>query len=203
MRLFRPCLIAGWVYPDAVFRLKTKQKLVCLSFDDGPDPDSTPGLLEILGKHGIQALFFCNGRAAANYPDLVKQITLMGHVVGNHGNTHSNGWITSTASYVADVEDASVYTSSELFRPPFGRLRYSQYRRLKKKYRILFWDLMPYDFDASFGVRSSLMVLRKKIRRGSIIVFHDTRNSLVLDILPAFIDFCKREGYRFVLPEFS
>jgi len=74
MRLFRPCFIAGWLYPDAIFRIRTTEKLLCLTFDDGPDPDSTHQLLDILDKHDIKVLFFCDGRAAEKYPDLIKRM---------------------------------------------------------------------------------------------------------------------------------
>ena len=147
---------------------------MCLTFDDGPDPDSTPQLLDILDKHDIKALFFCDGRAAEKYPDLINRMISKGHIIGNHGYNHLNGWKTSLKKYIADVVNAAPYTSSGLFRPPYGRLRFNQYRELKEKYKIVFWDIMPYDFDRSFGSGNSLRVLKKKLRRGSIIVLHDT-----------------------------
>jgi peptidoglycan/xylan/chitin deacetylase (PgdA/CDA1 family) len=174
-----------------------------LSFDDGPDPDSTPGLLEILKLYGIKALFFCDGRAAEKHPELVTQIISEGHIIGNHGNTHMNGWITPTHKYIDDVRKASAFTSSRFFRPPYGRITLRQYRKLKSDYRIFFWDLMPYDFDRSFGLINSLRVLKKNIRRGSLIVFHDSRQSLARDILPEFIDFCHRNEFSFTLPDLS
>lgn len=159
MRLFRPCLFAGWFYPDAIFRMRTKEKLLCLTFDDGPDPDSTPKILEIINRYHINALFFCNGRSAEKYPDLIKQIKEEGHLVGNHGYSHLNGWNTSLKRYIADIENADSFTSSDLFRPPYGRLRLIQYLKLRRKYKIVFWDIMPYDFDKSFGVENSLRII--------------------------------------------
>lgn len=195
--------MAGWLYPDALFRIKTDEKLLFLSFDDGPDPYSTPGLLELLEHYGIKALFFCNGKAAEKYPELVKQIISEGHVIGNHGNAHLNGWITPTHKYIDDVVKASAFTSSRLFRPPYGRITLRQYRMLKGDYIIFFWDLMPYDFDKGFGVCNSLMVLRKKLRKGSVIVFHDSRQSLAREILREFIDYCHSKEFRFALPPLS
>ena len=201
MRFFRPCFIAGWLYRDAIFRIRTTEKLLCLTFDDGPDPDSTPQLLDILDTHSIKALFFCDGRAAEKYPDLINRIISKGHIIGNHGYSHLNGWITSLKSYVTDVSNAAPFTSSRLFRPPYGRLRFNQYRKLKGNYKVVFWDIMPYDFDRSFGSRNSLRVLKKKLRRGSIIVLHDTKNSTLQDFLTGFIDFSTGKGYSFILPE--
>ncbi|MCX6325703.1 MAG: polysaccharide deacetylase family protein [Bacteroidia bacterium] len=197
MRFFRPCFIAGWLYPDAIFRIRTVEKLLCLTFDDGPHPDSTPQLLDILDKHDIKTLFFCDGRAAEKYPGLINQIKTRGHLAGNHGYNHLNGWITSLKRYVADVSNAEPYTSTDLFRPPYGRLRFNQYRKLKKKYKIVFWDIMPYDFDPSFGSENSLRILKNKIRPGSIIVLHDNQRSESREYIEEFILFAKEEGYRF------
>jgi len=200
MRLFRPGLIAGWLYPDSIFRIKTNESLLCLTFDDGPDPDSTPKLLEILAMHNVKALFFCKGSAAEKFPDLIKRINSEGHITGNHGYNHLKGWLTSTEKYMADVERAASLIPSSFFRPPYGSLKLSQYRRLSKKYRIIFWDIMSYDFDKSFGAKNSLKILTGKLRPGSIIVLHDKPGSSVLDFLDEFIETSFGKGYRFVLP---
>jgi peptidoglycan/xylan/chitin deacetylase (PgdA/CDA1 family) len=201
MRLFRPCFLAGWIYPEAIFRINTSEKVLWLTFDDGPDPDSTPLLLEILGRFDIKALFFCNGGAAEKYPDLVELIKSKGHTIGNHGYSHLNGWATSTVNYLTDIAHAASFTSSSLFRPPFGRLSLSQYWKLKKKYKIFFWDLMSYDFDSSFGPENSLRMLKTRIRMGSVIVLHDSAQSSASGILEEFIIFALNEGYRFGLPQ--
>lgn len=203
MRLFRPCFFAGWLYPGAIFRIRTTQKLLYLTFDDGPDPDSTPQLLDILDKHSVKALFFCDGRAAGKYPDLITLMTLRGHVIGNHGYNHLNGWMTSLNRYIVDVKYAAAFTSSVLFRPPYGRMRINQFRKLSEKYKIILWDLMPYDFDTSFGNSNSLRILKDKIRPGSIIVLHDTPGSIADKILDEFITFSVSSGYRFEVPLFT
>jgi peptidoglycan/xylan/chitin deacetylase (PgdA/CDA1 family) len=197
MRLFRPGFIAACLYPEAIFRIRTTEKILYLTFDDGPNPDSTPVLLDILDQYSIKAVFFCDGRAAEKYPDLIKQITSKGHIIGNHGYNHLNGRKTSTEKYITDIEKAAATTSGSLFRPSYGRLRFGQYRKLKKKYKIVFWDLMPYDFDASFGYEKSLQVLKSKIRPGSVIVLHDNPNSAAIKILKKFLAFAVDEGYRF------
>ena len=203
MRFFRPCFIAGWLYRDAIFRIRTTEKLLYLTFDDGPYPDSTPQLLEILDKYSIKALFFCDGKAAEKYPDLITLIISKGHVIGNHGYNHYNGWITSFNKYIGDVNDAATFTSSVLFRPPYGYMRRNQYRKLNEAYKIVIWDLMPYDFDTSFGSFNSLRILKNKIRSGSIIVLHDTAGSSASKILDEFIIFSANKGYRFDIPIFT
>jgi peptidoglycan/xylan/chitin deacetylase (PgdA/CDA1 family) len=200
MRFFRLPFFAGWLFPEALFRIRTKEKILCLTFDDGPDPDSTPFLLNILDKHQIKATFFCCGYAAEKYPDLIKLITSKGHLIGNHSYSHLKGWETPFGKYIEDVNRAAVSTSPVLFRPPYGQLTLKQDKTLMKTYKIVFWDLMPYDFDNQLGSKNSLNILKKKIRPGSVIVLHDSRKSIVNSFLGEFIDFSTSQGYRFVLP---
>jgi peptidoglycan/xylan/chitin deacetylase (PgdA/CDA1 family) len=200
MRLFRPGLPARCLYPDAIFRIKTSGKALCLTFDDGPDPESTPFLISILKKYEVRGIFFCNGRAAERNQDIVSMLKADGHLIGNHGYSHLNGWASSTEEYIKDIEGAEAFTSSILFRPPFGRLTREQYKVLRKKYRLFLWDVMPYDFDKKFGSERSLSVLKKMVRPGSVIVLHDSPGSSVLDFLEAFILFANNEGYRFDVP---
>ncbi len=199
MRLFRPGFLAGWLYPEAIFRIRTTEKVLYLTFDDGPDPVSTPRLLDILKTYDIKALFFCDGRAAEKFPDLINQIRKEGHLIGNHGYSHFDGWHTDSDKYIKDIIRASYFTSDKIFRPPFGRLSVKQKKRLLKSYKLVFWDLMPYDFDKSFGNGKSMRILKDKIRPGSIIVLHDTPASCANKILSDFITFAVASGYRFGL----
>jgi len=202
MRHYRPCQAVRLIYPRAVQRFPANGKEVCLTFDDGPDPSSTPLILEILGRHQIRAVFFCSGIQAENYPGLIDMITEGGHVTGNHGYRHLNGFRHTMKTYSDDVFQASAFTSSAIFRPPYGFLTPGQYFRLKKTFRIVLWDLMAYDFDRRFGKEEMLNVLRKKLRAGSIVVLHDTPRSRAVEILEDFIRFAEEGGYRFVLPGF-
>jgi peptidoglycan/xylan/chitin deacetylase (PgdA/CDA1 family) len=197
MRLFRPWLLFRAFYPEALFRIKTEKKILYLTFDDGPDPESTPVLLKILGKYQVKALFFCLGEAAEEYPEIIDTIKSEGHIIGNHGYKHFDGWKTSAGEYCDSAEDAAKVTSDVYFRPPYGHLKLNQYRRLRKKYKIIFWDIMPYDFDAGFGAHKSLELLKKKIRNGSVIVLHDTPMSDCADFLNDFIEDSLKKGYRF------
>ncbi len=197
MRLFRPCFIAVLLYPRAVFRIRTTEKLLYLTFDDGPHPDSTPGLLQMLGKHSIKGMFFCNGKAAELYPQLVERIRSEGHMIGNHGFSHPDGWRTPARRYLEDVAKADSIVHSRFFRPPFGRMGIRQYRKLKDQYRIIMWDIMPYDFDKDFGRENSLKVLIKRVRPGSVIVLHDNPSSSANSFLEDFIAYAKEMGYRF------
>jgi peptidoglycan/xylan/chitin deacetylase (PgdA/CDA1 family) len=199
MRFFRSCFIGGWLYPGSVFRMKTDEKVLCLTFDDGPDPHSTPQILKILEKRNVKGIFFCNGREAEKHRELMDLIIAGGHLIGNHGYAHPDGWRTGSENYIADVSRASAITSATLFRPPYGRLRLRQYRILRQNFKVFFWDLMPYDFDRKFGSEKSLRILKKLIRPGSVIVLHDKPGSSALKFLPEFIDYAMTSGYEFVV----
>ena len=200
MRFFSISSLARLIYPGALFRIKTKEKVLCLTFDDGPDPDSTPELLEILEKHNIKAAFFCDGKAAELYPGLVQMIKAKGHLVGNHGYNHLNGWGTSLKEYCKDVDHASRFTSGKLFRPPHGLLRLNQFRRLRNSFKIVFWDVMPYDFDRDFQPERSLKILNDRIRPGSVIVLHDRQESTSKVFLSEFLEESVKKGYTFICP---
>jgi peptidoglycan-N-acetylglucosamine deacetylase len=198
MRLFRPGYLAVCLYPDALFRIKTKEKLLFLTLDDGPDPLSTPLLLDILKKYNVGALFFCTGRNAEKYPALMDKIRSDGHSLGNHSYSHPDGWKTDPVLYENDINKASAFTSDRFLRPPYGRLTLTQ-KKLLKSYRIVFWDLMPYDFDITFSAQKCLKVLKNNIRPGSIIVLHDSSLSCASIILEDFLKFAINAGYRFAM----
>ena len=197
MRLYRPGFPAKCLYPEAIFRVKTTENILYLTFDDGPDPFSTPQLLDILARHNIKVHFFCSGKSAENYPGLMNEIKKEGHMIGNHGHDHLNGWRTDCEKYLNDIIRASAFTSDKIFRPPFGRLSYKQKKTLSESYKLIFWDLMVYDFDRKFGSENSLRILKEKIRPGSIIVLHDTISSCANTIIQEFLDYATEKGYRF------
>lgn len=201
MRIFRPCFLSAWFFPAAIFRLKTDGKYLCLTFDDGPDPESTPFLLETLAKYKVKAIFFCSGDRASDNPELLSRIRSEGHIIGNHGFNHINGLYASTSEYIENIGSAAALTSKYIFRPPYGKMRRRQYREIIRNYTVILWDLMAYDFDKGFGGEKSLSVLKNKLRKGSIIVFHDRAESTVHGFLEEFIEHCFSKGYTFVLPD--
>jgi len=203
MRLFRPFFLLRLFYPEAVFRIKTRNKELCLTFDDGPSPHSTPQILDILEANNIRGLFFCSGQEAEKYPSLISLISSKGHITGNHGYNHLDGYVTNTQVYIRNFSKGAKFTSGNIMRPPYGRIRTSQYSELSKNYRVFFWDLMPYDFDPRMTSQKVLNSLKKRIRNGSVIVLHDKPSSSVLSFLDEFIKYAKDNGYRFVIPPFS
>jgi peptidoglycan-N-acetylglucosamine deacetylase len=201
MRLFRPFGLFRRFFPEAVFRLPAGRKNICLTFDDGPFPETTPHLLKILDRHAVKAVFFLNGRQAEKYPALACNIRKGGHVAGNHGYDHLDGWRTDSRKYAENAAKADALTSDRIFRPPYGRLTPAQYKKLSRKYRIFMWDLMLYDFDPDFKSAESMNMARKLIRDGSIIVLHDNPESFATEILEEIIMFASENGFAFVSPE--
>jgi peptidoglycan/xylan/chitin deacetylase (PgdA/CDA1 family) len=166
-RIFKDVL---WTKPasDSVF----------LSFDDGPHPDSTPQLLALLDRLEIKASFFCLGNQVLKYPKLYRDIILAGHTVGLHGHAHLSGWKTSDTRYFEDIKKCRESIDSNLFRPPYGRLTYTQYKYLKTHYQIVLWDIMPGDFDPEIDATQLLKRITVNARPGSIIVLHDSPDTI-------------------------
>lgn len=169
---------------------------VYLTFDDGPTPGVTDEVLNILGDHHALATFFCLGKNVIQHPELYSRILAEGHSVGNHTQNHLDGWKTSRASYVNDALEAANSIDSKLFRPPYGHIRPSQLSSLRELgCRLVMWDVLAGDF-ADRSPESILANLKKNVRGGSIIVFHDSEkaSSRILSILPEFLQFLKEEG---------
>lgn len=192
---------AALLFPDAIYSLGGSARRLCLTFDDGPDAESTPRLLDILKRHNVRATFFCTGRKVQALPGLFALITTSGHATGNHGFSHLNGQKTPLREYCSDVLRGRDITCSNLFRPPYGRIRVRQFRILERSMQIVFWDLMPYDFDSTLSPDASCRILMHRMRPGSLIVLHDTSNSSALQYLDRFITEALRQGYTFSLPD--
>ena len=197
IRQVRQPFPARILYPEALFRIPGKGKRLFLTFDDGPDPASTIEILDILKTYKVSATFFCTGKKVIEFPGLFARIASEGHVIGNHGFNHLNGLTTPVRSYCSDIIRGRDITCSNLFRPPYGNIRLRQYKILERTMRIVFWDVMPYDFDRKLSPESSLAILRRLIRPGSIIVLHDTGDSHARVYLESFIQSSLDSGYSF------
>ena len=193
--------IVKFLWKDVVWRMNPAEKVIYLTFDDGPNPQITPQVLDILDEHGVKATFFCVGDNVRKYPDTFSEVTSRGHAVGNHTFNHIKGFKFSTADYVANVQKASEYIKSRILRPPHGQIKFSQVRALKKNYKIIMWDLITFDYDKNVTPEQISRIVKKQTRNGSIVVFHDSlkaeRN--VLNVLPVALNFWKNQGYDFRL----
>lgn len=185
-----------WNYPR-------DERSVYLTFDDGPHPDITPWVLEELQKYHAYATFFCIGKNVERYKGIYESILNIGHATGNHTFNHINGWKTSNEEYLADVIKASQLINSNLFRPPYGKLRLKQARNLseafKNKISIIMWDTLSGDFDKNYSVDECIENVIKNVENGSIIVFHDSEKAYanLKHSLPKVLQFLSKEGYKF------
>lgn len=187
------------VYKNATWRKSHKEKTIYLTFDDGPIPGVTPWVLDILDFYGVKATFFCVGENVMKHPDVYQEVIRRGHRTGNHTYNHLRGFCTSSPSYLRNIEKASRYIDSDLFRPPHGGLRKIQYFEVRKKYKVILWDVISRDYDKDVPEKKVLNIVRKYARNGSIIVFHDSlkaeRNMRYA--MPRAIEFLLQEGYQF------
>jgi peptidoglycan/xylan/chitin deacetylase (PgdA/CDA1 family) len=197
MRIFTLPLIFRILYPGALFRIDASSKTVYLTFDDGPVEGVTDKILSKLKDLNVKATFFCLGESISSYPATFDLLKTEQHTVANHGFSHIKGWKTGNSKYIDSVVRGSEISGSKIFRPPFGSLGFRQYHRLKRDFKIVFWDLILYDFDNAFSSEELLNVLRKKIRPGSIIVLHDNRKSSSPEILSEIVGTIREMGYQF------
>ena len=197
MRIFRTPGFIRKIYPEAYWKIPQSEKIIYLTFDDGPIPELTPWVLEILERFTALATFFCVGDNVRKYPEIAHKIILKGHSIGNHTFHHIKGWNTRNQEYFQDIFEASELIKSPLFRPPYGQIKKSQYNQLKKNYRIILWDLITYDYDPGFSPKDCLSMLYKKTESGSIIVFHDSKKAEknLRAILPNYLEFLRDNGF--------
>jgi peptidoglycan/xylan/chitin deacetylase (PgdA/CDA1 family) len=181
-----------------VWQVKTDHKTVYLTFDDGPIPELTEQILEILAKYHAKATFFCVGENVARYPEIYAKILEQGHATGNHTHRHLKGWSTGFEEYIADVATAGKLIDSSLFRPPYGLISYRQARALSKNYQVIMWSVLTKDYDPSVSREECLSAAVRGVRPGAIIVFHDNVKARenVLYALPGFLEHLEKEGYK-------
>ena len=203
MLIERPPRIYRMLFPGVVWRINASEKCVYLTFDDGPVPEITPWVLDLLDKYNIKATFFCVGDNVRKYPEIYRQIIERGHAIGNHTFHHKQGIRTLTANYVADVDLAKVYIKSDLFRPPHGHMRFPQLFKLKRKYKVIMWDVVTRDYSWRMTAEQVFNVVKKYTRNGAIIVFHDSVKSgdRMKNSLPPSIEWLLEQGYQFNIIE--
>lgn len=184
-------------------RKLTNKNVVYLTFDDGPSPETTIKLLDILDNYQVKATFFCVGDNVRKYPNEFEEIRRRGHQIGNHTMHHLKGFNTSCLDYIRDVTEADKYIHSHLMRPPYGRITLKQLNILQQKYEIIMWDVITRDYNNELSPNKVLSIVKKYTRNGSIIVFHDSIKSAknMFGALPESIEFLQKQGYEFRLIE--
>ena len=205
------------LYPGAVWRMDPNEKAVYLTFDDGPIPEVTPWVLDLLDKHNIKATFFMVGDNIRKHPDEFRMVVERGHRIGNHTFNHIRGFEYTAKNYLGNTEQAKIFMEMGgdincnvekvlyplLFRPPHGHMFANQYLTLKRTYKIVMWDLVTRDYSKWMTADDVVENVRRYARNGSIITFHDSLKSIdkLQTALPEALQWLKDQGYAFKVIE--
>ncbi len=197
------------LYPLYTWEIPSEEKILYLTFDDGPHETATPFVLEQLRKFNAKATFFCIGKNVVENPVIYRQIIEEGHTIGNHTFNHVNGWKTSNKKYADEVFEAAKYIDSNLFRPPYGRISRFQAKVLlqenrrqtivTKGFKIIMWTVLSGDFDLSKKSNECRDYVLLNASPGSIIVFHDSKKAWerMQGALPEVLEHFTKDGYIF------
>lgn len=201
MIIEQPSQLLRLLFPGAIWRMDKEEKAVYLTFDDGPIPEMTPWILDILDRYDVKATFFMVGDNIRKHPEEFKMVKERGHRLGNHTFNHLKGFGHTTEEYIANVEKANEYLHTNLFRPPHGHMLWPSFFRLKKDYKIIMWDLVTRDYSKWMDGPRVLKNVKRYTRNGSIITFHDSLKSKgkIEYALPKAIEWLKAQGYEFKL----
>ena len=199
MIIEQPAVYLRWLYPKALWRMDRRERAVYLTFDDGPIPESTPFILDILRSFGVRATFFVVGDNVRKYPDLFQQIIDEGHLVGNHTHNHISGFRHTVRDYMYNVEKANAYIRSHFFRPPHGWMRLAQYAWLSRRYKVVMWDVVTRDYSKWMTPDDIVNNVKRYVRNGSIITFHDSLKAIdkLHTALPQSLQWLTEQGYAF------
>jgi len=207
--------LAKTLFPDMVWDFPSKEKVIYLTFDDGPTPVITDWTLDVLKKYNAKATFFCIGKNVDEHPTIFKRILNQGHSVGNHTNNHLKGWKTSVEEYLKNVNDAQQiinsqsqnlefnpnnYRDQNLFRPPYGQIKPKQAKQLTELgYKIIMWKVLSIDWDISVSIEKCLENVIKNTSSGDIVVFHDSKKAAnnMQYALPKVLEYFCEKGFEF------
>lgn len=188
-----------FLMPSFTWKVRTRHKKLFLTFDDGPIPEVTPWVLDTLAEYNAKATFFCVGDNVRKHPEVFNRILQEGHAVGNHTFNHLNGWKTTTREYLDNVALCDELMQTELFRPPYGKLTWSQSAAMKKTHRIVMWDVLSGDFSPKLTPEKCLQFVKNHAGPGSVVVMHDSLKAeqTLRQLLPQSLAFFAAQGYQF------
>ena len=201
MFIEQPSFWLRLLYPDALWRINPKERAVYLTFDDGPIPEVTPRVLDILDHYGVKATFFMVGDNVRKHPEVYEEVVRRGHRIGNHTMHHVSGFRLTRRNYLRDVAEARQYIDSDLFRPPHGWLRPRQTWALHEQFRVVMFDLVTRDYSKWMRAQDVVRNVKLFARDGSVIVFHDSLKSWprLQEALPKALEWLIAQGYEFRL----
>ncbi|WP_282122881.1 polysaccharide deacetylase family protein [Algibacter mikhailovii] len=201
-------VVAKKMFPNYIWDIPTQEKVIYLTFDDGPTPEITNWTLDLLNQYHAKATFFCIGANIEKHPDIFKRTILEGHAIGNHTQNHIKGWKNNTKNYLKNIAEAKTVIEHQMlnlgaikfFRPPYGQITPKQGRHLiALDYKIIMWDILSFDWDHSVDKETCLKNILAKTTQGSIVVFHDSikASKNMQYTLPRMLDYFNDKGFRF------
>jgi peptidoglycan-N-acetylglucosamine deacetylase len=192
--------IGAKIYKGSIWHGRRSEKTIYLTFDDGPHPSITNEVLSILDKYSAKATFFCVGKNLEKHSEVANLIQQKEHLIANHTWSHPNGWFTNSYEYILDVKKGMEISHSHLFRPPYGKIKYSVYYKLKLDgIKTIFWDNITCDYDKRISPQSCFKNTLNGVKNGSIIVFHDSEKAAknMLYTLPLLLEYLSEKEYSF------
>lgn len=194
------------IFNNWKWKFSEEEKVIYLTFDDGPTPEITTWVLNELKKHEAKATFFCVGKNVDAHPNLANSLIKEGHIIGNHTYNHAKGINMTTNKYLVEVTSSekvilkTTKTKPNLFRPPYGKFKFSQAKQIRKKgYKIIMWDVLSADFDTSITKEQCLHNVIKNTENGSIVTFHDSEKATknLEYVLPKILKYYSEKGFVF------
>ena len=195
----------GFIWQIPNVNQEQDDKSLYLTFDDGPVEEVTPFVIDQLQEYNAKATFFCVGENIEENPAIFQNLQDQGHSIGSHSHNHLSGWTTENKQYFSNVDKAAQLSSSSLFRPPYGRIKPSQAKKIQENYQIIMWDVLSGDFDPKITANKCFNNVISHAQSGSIVVFHDSQKSykVLKEVLPRVLKHYDSLGYHFksITPE--
>jgi peptidoglycan/xylan/chitin deacetylase (PgdA/CDA1 family) len=193
-----------FLFPNRTWKKEVEEKVIYLTFDDGPVPVVTEFVLDELAKVNAKATFFCVGDNILKYPFVYHRLLNEGHRSANHTFNHLKGVLYTTQEFVDNIDKCDAYIQDQrkdlrLFRPPYGRMTRRQVKSLQNKYEIVMWSVLSGDFDSKLSKDKCLSKTINHTQQGSIVVFHDSVKTFtkLRWVLPRYLAHFTQLGYRF------
>lgn len=187
------------LFPNYVWKVKTNKKIIYLTFDDGPIPEITPWVLDLLDHYEAKGTFFCVGENISKNPGVFNSILSQGHSVGNHTYNHVNGWKTPNETYLGNFKKSERVHKTKLFRPPYGRIKKKAAEQILDTHQIIMWSVLTKDYSQTTSPEKCLERAIKQTKSGSIVLFHDSLKAEknLRYALPKFLEYFSKKGYTF------
>ena len=181
-------IVKSYLLPDSILITKIPHKKMLLTFDDGPDPDVTPKVLDLLAQYKAKAIFFIPGRRIERAPELLVEIIKQGHQIGNHTFIHSNGKQPGFFAYLRDIKKCQQIIfdtcgiTPKFFRPPCGVLSLTTLLAPRiVGLRVMTWSLDVHDWKcrSKEDALAAAQTLIKNVKPGDIALLHDDNRNVV------------------------